>query len=1040
MPSFSNDNGNVYQACSDTSQTEETLLDNLTVTYKQNEYELNDSISLVNDSIEKSFNLDHKNDPRFVLNELRTKNLDRPIIACININFLENKFEPLKSITKENIDILLVSETKLDDTFPLNQFEIEGYSAPIRLDRNCLSGGIMFFIRDDLPNKELELHNLHNSVDAIFLEITLRKNKWLIIGGYNPHKGSISFFLNNIGKELDKVLPSYDNILIMGDFNSTVLEKEMQEFCEIYGLENLIKDPTCYKNPSNPSSIDVMLTNKISSFQDSITLETGLSDHHKMTITVLKRYFKKRDPITVKYRNYKLFDSDKFRHDIEIGIEKLNTLSIKDFNNVFMTVLNSHAPIKTKILRGNNAPFMNKTLSKEFMHRSKLKNKYHKNPTEINKLLYKKQRNFCVNLLRKQKKNYYNNLDIKIFADNRKFWQRIKPLFSEKNKLCRNITLVENGIIISDKNAVAEKLNNYFIETVENLDIEGFISKDDVISSENIEEKINNIIQKYKSHPSILKIEENVKVETKFYFSDITSNEIESEIKRLDSKKASVENDIPSKVLKESAHIVSNYLSSAYNESKNTNNFPLSLKVAHVTPVHKGKEKTLMKNYRPISLIPIISKIYERNMYSTIFVYIEKFLSPYLFGYRKGHSTEECLLVMIERWRKALDEKKCAGAMLTDLSKAFDCLSHELLIAKLGAYGFDNSALKYVYNYLKDRKQRTKVNESYSSWREIKYGVPQGSILGPLLFNIFINDIFYFIDKTNIANYADDNTIYAIKDNNLDLLQILNKETSTVFDWFKVNEMKPNSNKSRLIIASNSNNKYSSLSYIYLDNDLIESEETVKLLGVEIDEKLNFNDHITTILKKGNQKLHALMRISKYLNEDKLKLIMKTFIESQFNYCPLLWMNHSRQINNKINKLHERALRVVYKDDDLTFEQLLHRDSSMTIHERNLQKLAIQMYKVKNQLCPLPVQQLFKKHENEYNLRNQGFWELPKVRTTYYGIETIRYRGPKTWNLLPVEIKNSKSLGEIKNKIKKWKPKGCTCRLCKNYVFNLGFL
>ncbi len=451
MPSFSNDNGNVYQACSDTSQTEETLLDNLTVTYKQNEYELNDSISLVNDSIEKSFNLDHKNDPRFVLNELRTKNLDRPIIACININFLENKFEPLKSITKENIDILLVSETKLDDTFPLNQFEIEGYSAPIRLDRNCLSGGIMFFIRDDLPNKELELHNLHNSVDAIFLEITLRKNKWLIIGGYNPHKGSISFFLNNIGKELDKVLPSYDNILIMGDFNSTVLEKEMQEFCEIYGLENLIKDPTCYKNPSNPSSIDVMLTNKISSFQDSITLETGLSDHHKMTITVLKRYFKKRDPITVKYRNYKLFDSDKFRHDIEIGIEKLNTLSIKDFNNVFMTVLNSHAPIKTKILRGNNAPFMNKTLSKEFMHRSKLKNKYHKNPTEINKLLYKKQRNFCVNLLRKQKKNYYNNSDIKIFADNRKFWQRIKPLFSEKNKLCRNITLVENGIIISDK-------------------------------------------------------------------------------------------------------------------------------------------------------------------------------------------------------------------------------------------------------------------------------------------------------------------------------------------------------------------------------------------------------------------------------------------------------------------------------------------------------------------------------------------------------------------------------------------------------------
>ena len=631
-------------------------------------------------------------------------------------------------------------------------------------------------------------------------------------------------------------------------------------------------------------------------------------------------------------------------------------------------------------------------------------------------------------------------MDIKVFEDNKKFWKRIKPLFSEKNNLSKNITLVENGITISNKTEVAEKLNNYFIEAVENLEIEGFISDNDFTYSENVDENIDNIIKKYKIHPSILKIEENVKVQTKFNFGDITSNEIEIEIRKLDSTKATMENDIPAKVLKGSFDIVSNYLSDAYNNSKNSQIYPPSLKVAHVTPIHKAKEKTLMKNYRPISLIPIISKIYERNMYHPILLYIENFLSPYLFGYRKGHSTEECLLVMIEIWRKALDEKKCAGAMLTDLSKAFDCLSHELLIAKLGAYGFDKPALKFIYNYLKDRKQKTKVNESYSSWRKIGYGVPQGSILGPLLFNIFINDIFYFLDKSNIANYADDNSLYAIDDNVLDLLKILNSETSTVLKWFKVNEMKPNSEKCRLIIASNNNINYSSSSYVYLDNDLIESEKTVKLLGVEIDDQLNFNEHITTILKKGNQKLHALMRISKYLNEDKLKLIMRTFIESQFNYCPLLWMNHSRQVNHKINKLHERALRVVYRDEDLTFEQLLDKDNSMTIHDRNLQKLATQMYKVKNKLCPLPVQELFKKKEFEYNLRNQGSWELPKIRTINYGAETIRNKGPKTWDLLPNEIKNSKSLCEFKNKVKKWKPQGCTCRLCRNYIFNLGFL
>ena len=421
-------------------------------------------------------------------------------------------------------------------------------------------------------------------------------------------------------------------------------------------------------------------------------------------------------------------------------------------------------------------------------------------------------------------------------------------------------------------------------------------------------------------------------------------------------------------------------------------------------------------------------------MNEQISVYMEKYLSPYLFGYRKGYGTQYCLLAMIEMWRKALDESKVAGAILTDLSKAFDCLSHELLIAKLAAYGFDKSALILIYDYLKNRIQRTKVNGSYSTWRDILNGVPQGSILGPLLFNIFINDIFFFLDKTKIANFADDNTTYAIEKDIMNLLKTLEAETLSVLNWFRFNEMKPNQGKCHLLVADINHKYYTSKSYIYLEGAFLESEDSVKLLGVEIDRNLKFEEYINFMLKEGNKKLHALMRIKKYLTQEKLRLIMKTFIESQFNYCPLIWMCHSRNLNHKINKLHERSLRLVYKNSNLTFEQLLEKDKSFTIHERNLQKLAVEMYKVKHKLCPKPIPDIF-------ICKNVGNSEmiLPRVRTVNRGVETIRYLGPKTWELVPGEIKKSKTLFEFKEKIKYWKPVDCTCRLCKIYVKGVGY-
>ena len=179
------------------------------------------------------------------------------------------------------------------------------------------------------------------------------------------------------------------------------------------------------------------------------------------------------------------------------------------------------------------------------------------------------------------------------------------------------------------------------------------------------------------------------------------------------------------------------------------------MKLADITPSHKKHDKCLKENYRPISILFSLSKVFEKNMYDNMYNYMENKLSPYLCGFRKGYSTMYCLVIMLERFKKALDKKNKFGALLTDLTKAFDYLNHEVLIAKLDAYNFDNSSLEVIRSYLSNRKHRTKINNTFSELAEIFAGIPQGSILGPLLFNIYMNDIFYFV-RESITNYADD--------------------------------------------------------------------------------------------------------------------------------------------------------------------------------------------------------------------------------------------------------------------------------------------
>ena len=240
----------------------------------------------------------------------------------------------------------MISETKIDDTFPDSQFLIEGFSEPYRLDRTGNGGGILLYIREDIPSKSIENVTIDKSFEGFFVELNLRSKKWLLGCSYNPHRDKIAPHLKNISTALDKLSSKYENIILLGDFNVEIEEKNISDFTNIYNLRSLIKEKTCFKNPENPSCIDLILTNSPRSFQNSSVFETGLSDFHKMVVTVMKQHFPKLKPKVINYRDYRNFRSDEFRAELDNELLKhdLNNIEYQHFLNIFTEILDKHAP------------------------------------------------------------------------------------------------------------------------------------------------------------------------------------------------------------------------------------------------------------------------------------------------------------------------------------------------------------------------------------------------------------------------------------------------------------------------------------------------------------------------------------------------------------------------------------------------------------------------------------------------------------------------------------------------------------------------
>ena len=355
-----------------------------------------------------------------------------------------------------------------------------------------------------------------------------------------------------------------------------------------------------------------------------------------------------------------------------------------------------------------------------------------------------------------------------------------------------------------------------------------------------------------------------------------------------------------------------------------------------------------------------------------------------------------------------------------DLSKAFDCLPHSLIIAKLNAYGLTEPACELVASYLDGRMQRVKVADARSQWKILEKGVPQGSILGPLLFNIFLNDMFYFMDLCTLYNFVDDNSIANTADSLENLITNLRNDSKISIDWFNANGMEANPSKFQFLVSARQSPGRVEIK-ITQDVHII-SEPFVKVLGIYIDDRFNFNEHVQRSCSKAARQLNALARISKYLNLRARKLIFNSFVISNFSYCPLVWHFCGKVNNAKIEKIQERALKIVLHDFTSDYDALLKKFGTVTIHRYRMNQILIEVFKSFKNMNPTYVRNLVNLKSSRYDMRSPIILQQPVKEGTTFGLRSYSYLASKLWNDLPLHMKkiDNIDLECFKRTLKDW--------------------
>lgn len=913
-----------------------------------------------------------------------------------------------------------MSETWFKDDHS-NLIDILNYSLISVPRQNRKSGGVALYIHNTISYKIRNDLNLtpHNSIpinhsESVFLEIINSNSKNIIVGNvYRSHRTDIDLFNSDLTRCLDMI--SVDNKLcyICGDFNLDLLkydtDSKINNFLTNFFDHNmfpLIDRPTRITSHS-ATLLDNIFTNVFDNKIKSGICVSDITDHYPI-FQITSSLPIKLNPGRITYkRSFTQCNMRSFVNHIQLtnwnhiinenSVNQSYTLFLDKFTSIYDHCFPvRRLSINSRSNRIPRKPWITSAILTSIRRKNKLYHKFKSSSTDSNRLLFVNYRNKLTNLIRVSKKNYYCNLLDDQKHNLKQTWKILNGLLGRDRKKpfpdCFNI----NGTVSSDFKTIANGFNNFFINIGPRL------SNDIPHMNVSPNHFLNNI-------PSPL---------NSIFLAPTDLNEVINICASLRTGASPGYDDIKPDVVKVVKHLIAYPLVHIFNLSISTGIVPDQLKFAKVVPIYKSGDSDLCNNYRPISVLPVFSKVFERIIHKRLYNFITHYglLHPSQFGFRNNYSSYMAVV-------SHLDKGNHTAGIFLDLSKAFDTISHDILITKLHHYGIRGNALEWFRNYLTNRKQYVIYNNCKSDVGTVQCGVPQGSVLGPLLFIIFLNDIVYSSKSLSFFIYADD-TNAIMSNHDLDcLISSVNNELSNISIWFKVNKLSLNVNKTNYMIFKNrhSSRLYNNI-HICIDGIELTKVSQTKFLGVIVDESLtwqNHNSYVTNIVSKYSG---ILFRLKHILPCSTLFSLYNTLVLPHLYYCNIIWADSNNCNLNTILVKQKRIVRLCTNSAWLEHTPpLFSQLNTLNIYDIHKLIKSLFMYNYTTNNLPPNFTNYFVKNTAIHGHATRSSHMFRPAAFKYdLARNTIRTQGPLLWNSISNNIKNASSCNTFKRNYKNY--------------------